>query len=210
MKRVRIELEDMDGYVYVLPSLAFAREYLGISRDTMDAVCDKGIRVAGYLVRKSEEMETNERELPKISGMERRRLREEVIAWREGGEAVKFPSVAIAARIAGCREVTIRQAMRREAKAGGWFWEKAQGSWRSCEEWCPGMPIAFKFRPNARMDGQSVHKKTVDKSITLEQREWKRAGIDNAADWRVYLKRLMSEGEFMPPLSDIETEDYWK
>lgn len=208
MKRVRIELEDEEGYIYVLPSLAFAREYLGISRDTMDAVCDRGIRVAGYLVRKSEEKETNERDLPKISGMERRRLREEVIAWREDGEAVKFPSVSVAARIAGCREVTIRQAMRREAKAGGWFWEKAEGSWREYREWCPGMPVAFKFRLNAKMEGMPERRKEVDRSVTLEQREWMKAGVDNARDWRAYLKRTLCESEFMPPLSDIEI-DYW-
>lgn len=207
MKRVRIELEDMDGYVYVLPSLVYAREYLGISRAQMEAVCDRGIRVAGYLVRKSAEKETNERDLPRMGGTEHRRVRQEVVAWREG-EAIKFPSVSDAARTAGCREVTIRQAMRRDAKAGGWRWERAENFDKEYKDWCPGMPIVFKFRQNALVEGQPVMKKMKDESMTLEQQEWKRARVGSREEWRDYLNMCLWGTEFTPPLADIKDDDY--
>lgn len=207
MKRVRVELEDADGYVYVLPSLVYAREYLGISRAQMKEVCDKGIRVLGYLVRKSEEKDTNERELPRMKGTEHRRVREEVVAWREG-EAIKFPSVADAARVAGCREVTIRQALRREAKAGGWYWEKAEEFEREYKDWCPGMPVVFKFRANAMVGGRPVEKKDNGDSGTVEQQEWKRVKARTAQEWRDYLNKCLWDNEFTPPLADIKEDEY--
>lgn len=208
MKRVRVELEDADGYIYVLPSLVYAREYLGISRAMMEAVCDRDIRVGGYLVRKSRSAETNEKELPRMSGTERRRIRQEVIAWREDGEAIKFPSVSDAARTAGCREVTIRQALRRGAKAGGWFWEKAEGSGRAHRDWYPGMPVAFKFRYNALLNGRPAEKKEKRSEESLEQQEWKKAGVSDNEAWHDYLNKCIWDCEFTPPLADNDTDDY--
>lgn len=209
MKRVRVELEDADGYVYVLPSLVYARDYLGISRATMDSVCDRDIRVGGFLVRKSESEseETNEKELPRKVGTERRRIRQEVIAWREGGEAVKFPSFSDAARTAGCREVTIRQALRRGAKAGGWYWEKAEGSRRECRDWYPGMPVAFKFRANAMLNGREVEKKERKSAEDIEQMEWAKVGVSDNEGWHEYLNKCIWE-ELTPPLADKVTDDY--
>ena len=211
MKRVRIEIEDEHGFVYVLPSLVFAREYLGISRNTMEAVCDKGIRVHGFLVRTSSSRQTNEKDLPRQWGeVARRRLREEVVAWREG-QAVKFPSVTDAARTAGCREVTIRQAMRREAKAGGWRWTKADEYEGESEDWVPGMPLIFKFKLNAKIDGRLVEEKKSDKDEygeSLEQKEWRRHGCSNNEEWHDYLNKCLWENEMTPPLADINNDDY--
>ena len=206
-KRVKVELEDADGYVYVLPSLVYAREYLGISRAMMETVCDRNIRVAGYLVRKSYVEETNEKDLPRMSGTERRRLRQEVVAFREN-EAVKFPSVPDAARTAGCREVTIRQAMRRNAKAGGWFWEAAEKYYGKTEDWFPGMPIVFCFRKNVRYRGEPPKGPKPKEDITLEQKEWKKAGVKTAREWRDYLWKELWEAEFEQALSENEEEDY--
>ena len=207
MKRVRVELEDADGYVYVLPSLVYAREYLGISRAMMDEVCDKDIRVAGFLVRKSDIQETNERELPRASGIEHRRVRQEVVAFRES-EAVKFPSIADAARVAGCMEVTIRQAMRRNAKAGGWYWMKAGEFSGEYKDWLPGMPVAFKFKRNAIINGKRAPKDEAQDSESLEQQEWRKAKAGNAQEWRDYLNRCLWDNEFTPPLADIKEDDY--
>lgn len=213
MKRVRVELEDGDGYVYVLPSLVYAREYLCISRSTMEAVINRNIRVGGFLVRTSERTETNEGELPRLSGgdIEKRRLRQEVVAWRED-MAVKFPSVSQAARIAGCREVTIRQAVRRDARAGGWTWTHAENFTKDCEDWYPGMPITFRFKRNVRPDGTVAgqrEKVVEDDSRSLEQKEWEKAGVKTAQEWRDYLWSLAWEMDnYTPPLAEETEDDY--
>ena len=206
-KRVRVELEDESGRIFVLPSLIYAREYLGISRTMMEMVCDRDIRVAGYIIRRSYVEETNEKELPRIKATEHRRLRQEVVAWREG-EAVKFPSVPDAARTAGCREVTIRQAMRREAKAGGWYWSAAEKFGRPSEDWYPGMPIVFRFRVNARLDGQPPRGPRPQDTLTLEQKEWMRAKCRTRDEWRDLLWKELWEAEFNPPLAEKNKDDY--
>lgn len=209
MKRVRVELEDTDGCVYVVPSLVYAREYLGISRAMMDEIIDRGIRVGGFLVRRSEADHTNEGDLPRHrNGLEGRRLRQEIIAWKEDGSAVKFASVTEAARVAKCREVTIRQAMRRCAKAGGWYWESAKDSHREADNWFPGMEMGFKFRLNAKTEGYVPREKPAPlNEKTLEQKEWNRAKCGSALEYREYLSKLMWE-EMMPPLADLNADDY--
>ena len=142
-----------------------------------------------------------------MKGTEHRRVREEVVAWREG-EAIKFPSVADAARVAGCREVTIRQALRREAKAGGWYWEKAEEFEREYKDWCPGMPVAFKFKRNAIINGKRAPRKDEQEPRSLEQQEWRKVRANNAEEWRDYLNRCLWDDEFTPPLADIKEDDY--
>ena len=208
MKRVKVELEDLDGNVYVVPSLVYAREYLGITRSQMDEICDRNIRIDGFVVRRSSAVQTNEGDLPRYrDGLKGRKIRQEVVAWKEDGRAVKFASVTEAARVAKCREVTIRQAMRRAAKAGGWFWEYAKDSSRNYEIWYPGMEVSFKFRLNAKVEGY-VPKKRPDHCIkTLEEQEWARVGCKNALQYREYLSRTMWE-EMTPPLVEKDEDDY--
>ena len=209
MRRVKVELEDEMGGIYVLPSLVYAREYLGLSRKMLEAVLDKGIRVGGFLVRTSEAEDTNEWDLPRRKGgTERRRVRLAVVAFK-AGQAVRFPTIEDAARTAGCRDVTIRQAMRREATAGGWRWVKAEEYAGEYEEWYPGMPIDFRFRLNTRIEGQPVRRKPVDESgETEEQKVWRKHGCSNNEEWHAYLKKTMEEGEFDPPLAEPNTDDY--
>ena len=211
MKSVRVELEDERGYVYVVPSLIYARAYLGISRAMMESAIDQGIRIGGYLVRTSRATDTNEWELPRRKGWEagRLKLRQEVVAWREDGRAVKFPSLADAARVAGCREVTIRQAMYRNAKAGEWNWERADVTTRDYVEWHPGMPLDFKWKLNTKHgDGTPRERPSGDRGLTEEEREWARRGCRDNAEWREHLNKLMWENEFMPPLADETTDEY--
>ena len=206
-----------DGETYVLPTKSLARDYLHISSSTMKFAVDSGTLIHGFHLEYTEgEDEYNLDNLPRLDiGYARPAIvfgKKSIVATNPAGAMVRFKSSVEAAAAAGCGKSTIKNAVHRHGRAGGWLWESYDADiHRDAEPYTPDMKLEFKFKfvdqaVNSRVkekpDPALVRRNVSGASSETEAQTWAKAGCTTREEYRAYLDRCLWESEMGLRLDD--------